>query len=153
MRATHWIVAAALALSLGACGQTTATTETAAEPEVAAVEPAAAGACAVIANRNWTAHINAMPGPNAQRTLIVAGEVDLPTPGYTVTLDLGIADRSAMPTQQLVINTTAPTGIVPHIVTAYPVNYSGPAIAAQYTAVRIMCGGQQLAEMQVTVAQ
>jgi hypothetical protein len=141
---SHFLVAAC-ALALAACGQTSATTEPTPAPVVDA--PAAANACAVIANRNWTAHINAMPGPNAQRTLIVSGEVDLPTPGYTVTLDLGLADRSAIPVQQLTINTTAPTGIVPQVVTQYPVRYEGPAIAQQYRAVRVMCGGQQLAEI------
>jgi hypothetical protein len=138
----HLLVAA---LALAACGQTNTTTEPA--PTPAAEASAAAGNCAVVANRNWTAHINAMPGPNAQRTLIVTGEADLPTPGYTVALDLGPADRSAIPVQQLVINTTAPTGIVSQVVTPYPVRYEGPAIAQQYRAVRIMCGGQQLAEI------
>jgi hypothetical protein len=139
----HLLVAACV-LALAACGQTN-TTEPA--PAPVAEAPAAAGSCAVVANRNWSAHINAMPGPNAQRTLIVTGEADLPTPGYTVALDLGPADRSAIPVQQLVINTTAPTGIVPQVVTPYPVRYEGPAIAQQYRAVRIMCGGQQLAEI------
>jgi hypothetical protein len=94
-----------------------------------------------------------MAGSEPMRMLAVTGEVDLPTPGYTVTLDLGPADRSAVPTQQLIVNATAPTGIVPQVVTPYPVNYSGQAIAEQYTAVRIMCGTQQLTELQVTVAQ
>ena len=55
--------------------------------------PPQASNCPVIEGRNWSAHINAMPGPNAQRTLIVSGEVDLPTPGYAVSLTTGAADR------------------------------------------------------------
>jgi hypothetical protein len=148
----HHFLVAACALALAACGQTSATTEPAPAPAAEAAPPASN--CAVIANRNWSAHINAMPGPNAQRTLIVTGEVDLPTPGYTVALDLGPADRSAIPVQQLVVNTTAPTAIVPQVVTQYPVRYEGPAIAQQYRAVRIMCGGQQLAEItDIVIAQ
>ena len=81
----------------------------------------------------------------------VTGEVDLPTPGYTVSLDLGPADRSAIPVQQLRLNTRAPTGIVTQVVTQYPVRYEGPTIAQQYRAVRVMCGGSELAELQVTV--
>ncbi len=145
MKITHFMLACAIT-ALAACGQTNATTDPTPAP-TPVVEAPAAGACAAIANRNWTAHINAMPGPGAQRTLIVSGEVDLPTPGYTVSLDLGPADRSAIPVQQLVVNTTAPTGIVAQVVTPYPVRYEGPAIAQQYTAVRIVCGGQQLAEI------
>ncbi|ANP47662.1 hypothetical protein [Candidatus Viadribacter manganicus] len=108
--------------------------------------------CPVIDARNWSAHINAMPGPNAQRTLIVTGEVDLPTPGYAVTLTAGAADRSAIPVQQIIVSATRPTGIVPQIVTTFSARYDGPAIAQHYRAVRVMCGAQQLAELDVTVA-
>lgn len=145
MKMTHLALTCAL-VALAACGQTNATTDPTPAP-TPVVEAPNTSACAVIANRNWTAHINAMPGPNAQRTLIVSGEVDLPTPGYTVTIDLGPADRSAIPVQQLIVNTTAPTGIVAQVVTPTPVRYEGAAIAQQYRAVRIMCGGQQLAEI------
>jgi hypothetical protein len=152
MKTTHLMLACAI-VALTACGQTSATTEPTPAPAPVAESPTAS-ACAVIANRNWTAHINAMPGPNAQRTLIVSGEVDLPTPGYTVTLDLGAADRSAIPVQQLIVNTTAPPGIVAQVVTPTPVRYEGPAIAQQYSAVRIMCGGAQLAEItDIVIAQ
>ena len=151
MKAKHLIAATAFGvLVLSSCAQPSS--EKADTPPV--TEAAAPSGCAAVANRNWTAHINAMPGPNAQRTLIVAGEVDLPTPGYTVALNLGPADRSAMPVQQLILNTTAPSGVVAQVVTPYPVNYTGLAIAEHYTAVRIMCGGAQLAEItEIVTAQ
>ncbi len=114
--------------------------------------PPQASNCPVIDGRNWSAHINAMPGPNAQRTLIVSGEVDLPTPGYAVSLTAGAADRSAIPVQQIVLTANGLGGIVPQVVTTYPVRYDGPAIAQQYRAVRVMCAGRQLAELDVTVA-
>ncbi len=108
--------------------------------------------CPVIDARNWSAHINAMPGPNAQRSLIVAGEIDLPTPGYGVALAVGAADRSATPVQHLNLTANRPDGIVPQVVTTYPVRYDGPAIAQNYRAVRVMCGERQLAELDVIVA-
>ena len=114
--------------------------------------PPQASNCPVIEGRNWSAHINAMPGPNAQRTLIVSGEVDLPTPGYAVSLTAGAADRSAIPVQQIVLTASGPGGIVPQVVSTYSVRYDGPAIAQQYRAVRVMCAGRQLAELDVTVA-
>lgn len=149
MKARYFAAAVISAFVLAACQPPAATTE-----PPAVTEPAA-GACVVTQSRNWTAHVNAMPGPNAQRTLNVAGEVDLPTPGYTVTLTEGIADRSAIPTQQLNLTVTppAPGAIVTQVITPTAVTYTGPAIAQSYTAVRIMCEGQQLAEIQVTVAQ
>jgi hypothetical protein len=145
MKIAHFLMACAIA-ALAACGQTNATTDPSPAPAPVA-EASAASACAVIANRNWTAHINAMPGPGAQRTLIVSGEVDLPTPGYTIATDLGPADRSAIPVQQLILNITPPSGIVAQVVTPTPVRYEGPAIAQQYRVVRVMCGGAQLAEI------
>jgi hypothetical protein len=114
--------------------------------------PPQASNCPVIDGRSWSAHINAMPGPNAQRTLIVSGEIDLPTPRYTVSITAGPADRSAIPVQQIVLTANGPGGIVPQVVTTYPVRYDGPAIAQQYRAVRVVCAGRQLAELDVTVA-
>lgn len=151
MKAIHLMAAALGACALAAC-QPPAPTETP-PAETAATEPATA--CAVTDSRNWTAHIDAMPGPNAQRTLIVAGEVDLPTPAYGVTLAAGPADRSAVPYQviNLVVTPPAPDTMAPQVITPTAVNYSGPAIAQQYAGVRIVCEGQQLAEVVVTVAQ
>lgn len=115
-------------------------------------EPEQTAACPVIDSRNWSAHINAMPGPGAQRTLIVSGQIDLPTPGYTITLAAGAADRSAIPVQQIVLTATPPTGMVTQVITSADVRYEGPAIAQQYRAVRVICGGRQLAELDVIVA-
>ncbi len=111
--------------------------------------PPQASNCPVIDGRRWSAHINAMPDPNAQRTLIVSGEIDLPTPGYTVSITAGPADRSAIPVQQIVLTANGPGGIEPQVVTT---RYDGPAIAQQYRAVRVVCAGRQLAELDVTVA-
>lgn len=150
MKAMHLIAAALGACALAAC-QPSAPTEPPAE--TASTEPAMA--CAVAESRNWTAHINAMPGPEAQRTLIVAGEVDLPSPGYGATLAEGPADRSTVPYQtlNLVVTPPAPDTMAPQVITPTQVQFSGPAIAQQYAGVRIMCEGQQLAEVVVTVAQ
>lgn len=41
------------------------------------------GACPITGSSDWKAWVNAMPGPNAQPTLIVTGKVTTPTGGYT----------------------------------------------------------------------
>lgn len=149
MKAMTLLAAALGALALAGCQPAT-------PPETPPAETAAAPApCAVSESRNWTAHINAMPGPNAQRTLIVAGEVDLPSPGYTLALNEGPADRSAIPMQTLnLVVTPPPEGVMSaQVITPTAVNYSGPAIAEQYRGVRVICEGNQLAEIEVTVAQ
>ena len=103
--------------------------------------------CAVLESRNWSAHVNRMPGPDAAATLHVNGEIDLPTSGYTAVLREGPADRSAMPTQQLILDLTAPDGPGLPVVTTAAVRYQGPAIAAQYRSVAVMCAGRRLAEI------
>jgi len=103
--------------------------------------------CAVIESSNWNAWINSMPGPGAQRTLHVTGQITLPTPGYTVALREGPADRSAVPVQQLILDLTPPSGMVSQVIVTQEIAYQGPAIAQQYRAVRVMCAGTQLAEI------
>ena len=146
MKARHLLVIAGVA-ALAACQPPPAQESETPAPaaETAAADAAPANGCAVIANRNWTAHINAMPGPNAQRTLNVSGEIDLPTPGYTVTLREGPADRSARPVQQLILDTAPPAEIAAiQVVTPTQVSYQGPALGA-YSAISIMCGGSSIA--------
>lgn len=119
------------------------------EPSAPPTEPPAqpVASCPVIESRDWAAWVNAMPGPAATKQLIATGQVVLPTPGYTVTLTAGMADRSATPMQQLILTATPPTGMVTQVLTTVPVRYDGPAISMQYRAVRIMCGGQMLSEI------
>ena len=118
-----------------------------APPANAEPPPASSSSCPVIESREWAAWVNAMPGPGATKELIATGQVVLPTPGYTVTLTAGMADRSATPVQQLILTATPPSGMVPQVLTTLPVRYQGPAISMNYKAVRIMCGGQMLSEI------
>lgn len=104
-------------------------------------------ACAVLDSRDWSAWINRMPGPDATPTLHVTGKVDLPNPGYTVTVRDGPADRSAQPAQQIIIETAQRSGMFTQVITTAEVNYVGPVIAPSYRAIRVMCGGRQLAEI------
>ena len=116
--------------------------------------PPPSASCPVIESSEWAAWVNAMPGPGSTKQLIATGKVVLPTPGYTVTLTAGMADRSATPVQQLILTATPPSGMVTQVLTTQPVRYQGPAISMQYRAIRIMCGGQMLSEItDVPVAQ
>ena len=47
-----------------------------------AAPPAQSRACAITAASDWSAWVNAMPGPNARPTLIATGKVTVPTGGY-----------------------------------------------------------------------
>jgi len=140
---TSRLILAALIAALGAC-QT--------PPIVPAPEPTPApspspSACAVLDSRDWEAWIDRMPGPGATSTLHVTGQLDLPHAGYSVTVRDGPADRSATPTQQIIIETTQRSGMHAQVVTTADVTYQAPAIAQTYRSIRVMCGGRQLAEI------
>ena len=133
----------------GSVASETAKTDTADKAEVTdgANEMNQPNDCPVVASRNWQAWINAIPGPDAVRTLNVTGEVDLPTPGYEIEVIAGPADRSAIPTQRLIIKTTPPSGMVTQVVTPETVSYAGPTIAQQYRAIMVLCGDQMIGEI------
>ena len=114
----------------------------------AAPEPvsAPAGNCPVIASRDWKAWIDAMPmvGADGNR-LHIAGEVDLPTPGYSVELVAGPADRAMPPSQRFTLVATPPDGMVAQVVTPTPVKYQDKATYSAYRSIRIVCGDKPLA--------
>lgn len=110
--------------------------------------------CPVIESRGWTAWINAMPGPDAVRTLHISGEVDLPTPGYTVELVPGPADRMMPPGQRFSLVAKASPGMAAQVVTPTPVKYAGKATYPAYREIIIGCGGKVLARIdRIEVAQ
>ncbi len=131
------------AATLAAC----ALTACAGAPEPTPVTEPPANACAVYESSGWAAWINSMPGPGATRTLIVTGRIVVPTPNYSATLTAGIADRSAIPVQQLNLSLSTTDGMALQVLTPLEVRYEGPAIAQHYRAIRIMCGGRVLAEI------
>lgn len=103
--------------------------------------------CPVIDSRDWAAWVNAMPGPDAVRTLIVTGEVDMPTPGYSIDITLGPADRMMPPGQYLDLSVTPPDGMVAQVVTPMPVRFETPAVYPEYRKIVVRCGGTLLAEI------
>ena len=103
--------------------------------------------CPVIDSRDWQAWINAMPGPDAKPMLIVIGEVDMPTPGYTIAITLGPMDRMMPPGQYLDLSATAPDGMVAQVVTPTPVRFETPAVYSEYRKIVVRCGGTLLAEI------
>ena len=132
-------------ITLTACQATTAPAPQPQPPSGSALPRPSS--CAVIESRNWQAWINAMPSvPPGGPTLIVTGELVLPTPGYKAVLSAGAADRSATPVQELILTLTPPDGPVAQVLTPTPERYEDPALSLQYGGVRILCGGAMLTE-------
>ncbi len=119
---------------------------------VAIDDPVAApAACPVIAQRDWSAFVNAMPGPDARPELIVSGTVTLPSAGYRVELRPGPADRSARPVQVVELVAIPPDGPAAMVLTDADLRLAMPALSAPpgapspYRGVRILCDGEELA--------
>ena len=110
--------------------------------------------CPVYESRDWQAWINAMPGPNARRTLHIVGEVDMPTPGYSVRLVEGPADRAQPPGLRFRLEATPPDGMVTQVITPTEVRYAQPTPYSQIREIIIGCGDETLVKIdEVPVAQ
>lgn len=140
------IISGFLALSALAACQTPSPAPTPAPAPVPAPAPPSA-ACPILESRDWAAWVNRMPGPDARPMLHVTGQIDLPHGGYRVEVRDGPADRSAIPVQQVILDITPRSGMHTQVVTPAQVAYQGPAIAQHYRGVRVMCGGQLVAEI------
>lgn len=114
-------------------------------PEVVAAEAPIALPCGIIAHRSWTASRSTGSTP----ALAIAGEVDLGTPGYSVSLARDPAEAADTAEPRLILTLAPPSGMVTEVVTAHPVNYFGPAPNA-ITQVHIACEGQDITTVSVT---
>jgi len=120
--------------------------ETVSDP--VAESPALMAGCPVIDSRDWSAWIDRMPKvDNPGPRLHVAGEIDLPTPGYAVAITEGPMDRAMPPGLRLILTATPPDGMTAEVITATPVKYEGPAAFDTYRAIYIVCEGEGIAEI------
>ncbi|WP_428027968.1 hypothetical protein [Altererythrobacter sp.] len=115
--------------------------------------PAVKG-CPVLESRNWHAWIDRMPGPGSKPTLNITGEVDLPTPGYSVSLTAGPADRAMPPGLRFRLEAKSPDGMVPQVVTPTEVRYREVTPYPRIREIIIGCGDTVLATIpDVTITE
>ena len=129
---------AAATLSLSACAP---------YPDEPGDAPPAAG-CPAYKARDFKAWIDTMPGPGARPTLHITGEVDMPTPGYSVKLVAGPADRMQPPGWRFQLDAKKPNGMVTQVITPTPVRFDGPTPYPQIREIIITCGGEALARIE-----
>ena len=98
--------------------------------------------CNIMQSRDWHAWIDRVA--EKEPRLNIVGEIDLPTPGYTIEWQPGILDRSQPPTQRLSLYLTPPEGMVIQVITPTKVNYVMPASSLEYKAIAIYCGDKLL---------
>lgn len=93
-------------------------------------------------SRGWSAWINAMPGPNAQRTLIVTGEVLLPD-GASATLSEGPLDKMMPPGQRIALSIARAERAAGWQQVRVEIAPAQPA----YSSVIVGCGGSEVARL------
>ena len=108
------------------------------------VSPVPPSNCPVIESRNWHAWIDKAPGPTALAALNITGEVDMPTPGYTIAIEEGPTDRAQPPGQRFRLTATPPDGMVAQVVTPTQVSYSAGTKFLKLREVIIGCGDKVL---------
>ena len=100
-------------------------------------------ACPIVGSSDWQAWINAMPGPNAEPTLIVTGKVEVPTGGYRFEWrDLIVME--SYPVQIVAgLSPILPTGYVTEAHVTHEVRGEWP-MRPPVGAVTIRCGSRTL---------
>ena len=97
--------------------------------------------CPLISSNNWQAQLVSVDG---QRQLKLSGDIELPNPGFAVTIEPGIADRSIKPTQHFHLKLDRLDGLHIQVITPMSFEQLNPAIATEYTSIVIHCGEQTL---------
>lgn len=112
------------------------------------VEDPVYSTCHAIGSSDWTAHVERIPDhhnrPVLKPTLIVSGQVTVPSDGYSVSLDLGPVEKIDGIVQQILVRTGPPRRPAAQVLTNVAVRGAFPA-RKHYDAVRIRCGDGTLA--------
>lgn len=95
--------------------------------------------CQLVSSNNWQAEVVSVEG---QRQLKIIGDIELPNPGFAVTIEPGIADRSLKPTQHFHVELEPLNGFHVQVVTPMSLEQLSPAIAPEYASIVIHCGEQ-----------
>jgi hypothetical protein len=107
--------------------------------------------CPIISSSNWSAQIET---PEQGRTMLaIKGDIELPSPGYSVVLEQGMTDKSATPSQHFNLKAEQLDGMYIQMVTPMTLEHSVPSIAKQYRSIVIHCGDQVIATIDNVTTQ
>ncbi len=104
-----------------------------------------ADGCSVSRSTSWQAWLEPAVGQNPSKVLHISGQVDLPTPGYSVKLEPGPADRAMPPSQRFRLTAEPPSGMVAQVITPTAVTFHMAATYPAYRSLVILCGERVLA--------
>lgn len=104
------------------------------------------GDCAALGSSDWKAWVNAMPGPEAKRTLIVEGKVRVPSAGHRASLNLGEIAESHPLQVTVRLSIAAPSEPSAQVVTTRDVRGDWP-VQGDVGSVAVRCGSETLARI------
>jgi len=107
--------------------------------------------CPLISSSNWSAQIET--SEQGRTMLSIKGDIELPSPAYSVILEQGMADKSATPSQHFNLKTEQLDGMYMQMITPMTLEHSAPSIAKQYHSIIIHCGDQIIATIENVTAQ
>jgi hypothetical protein len=146
MKLNRIVAVFVFSLALAACQPPASDQSSDAAPDQASVTaPVPGSPCPVTAQNEWRAVLR----DGATPALTVSGSIELPTPGYAVSLARDANEAANTTEPHLTLTLTPPGGMVTQVLTAHPVYYFAPATGA-YTSIHIICEGLPLTTIAVT---
>lgn len=109
--------------------------------------PLATHDCPAYETRNWRAWIEPINNATGRGQLNITGQIDLPSPGYSINLTLGPMDRRHPPSLRINVAAIPPDDAALAVISSEDVSYSVETPVLHYRSIHILCGERQLAEL------
>ena len=103
--------------------------------------------CPVYESRHWHAWIDRYSSTEGTNRLNITGQIDLPTPGYTINWKTGIQDRAMPPSQRFILELIPPDGMAMQMISPTNVSFKTETPLLEFREVLIYCGDKLLATM------
>ncbi len=140
-----------LAMTLSACAQS-GPTESPPPESIDNVSQSVSNACPAYETRNWRAWIDTSDSSTGTGRLNITGQIDLPSPGYSIDVTKGRLDKRNPPLLRINVAPMPPEGAALAVITSEDVLYSVETPILRYRSIVVLCGERRLAELMDVVS-